>query len=87
MRRTMTASVLNDYLSSVHATLMLCRAHADLFDLSVEEAQDAAYRIMLSMVQMEELREEILAPPAGGRVIPFPVRRPAFPWVRARPAG
>lgn len=78
MRRTMTASVLNDYLSSAHATLMLCRAHGDLFELNPEEAQDAAYRIMLSVVQLEELRDEILkVPSAGGTVIPFPGRRSA----------
>lgn len=88
MRRIMTASVLNDYLSSTHATLMLCRAHGDLFDLSPEEAKDAAYRIMLSMVQLEELRDEILyGPLTDNTVVPFPGRLPAVPSVCVQPAG
>ena len=59
MRRTMTASMLNDYLSSAHTTLLLCRAHADRFALTSEEARDAAYRIHLSIVELEELQADL----------------------------
>ena len=59
MRRTMTASMLNDYLSSAHTTLLLCRAHADRFALTSEEVKDAAYRIHLSIVELEELQADL----------------------------
>ena len=59
MRRTMTASMLNDYLSSAHTTLLLCRAHADRFALTGEEARDAAYRIHLSIVELQELQADL----------------------------
>ena len=65
MRRTMTASMLNDYLSSAHTTLLLCRAHADRFALTSEEARDAAYRIHLSIVELEELQADLESRPAA----------------------
>ena len=65
MRRTMTASMLNDYLSSAHTTLLLCRAHADRFALTSEEAKDAAYRIHLSIVELEELQADLESRPAA----------------------
>ena len=68
MRRTMTASMLNDYLSSAHTTLLLCRAHADRFALTSEEAKDAAYRIHLSIVELQELQADL----ESGVTAPFP---------------
>lgn len=59
MRRTMNATMLQDYLSSAHRTLLLCRAHADAFALTGEEAQDAAHRISLSIAELEDLHEDI----------------------------
>ena len=71
MRRTMTASMLNDYLLSAHATLLLCRAHADRFALTSEEATDAAYRIHLSIVELEELRTDLECRPAASSTSPL----------------
>lgn len=65
MRRTMTASMLNDYLSSAHTTLLLCRAHADRFALTSEEARYAAYRIHLSIVELQELQADLDSRPAA----------------------
>ena len=59
MRRKMTASMLHDYLSSAHTTLMLCKAHAEEFLLSNEEAQDAAFQITLSIAELEDLQVAI----------------------------
>ena len=59
MRRKMTASMLHDYLSSAHTTLMLCKAHAEEFALSSEEAQDAAFQITLSIAELEDLQAAI----------------------------
>jgi hypothetical protein len=59
----MTASMLNDYLSSAHTTLLLCRAHADRFALTSEEAGDAAYRIHLSIVELQELQADLESRP------------------------
>ncbi|GHG31255.1 hypothetical protein [Paracoccus aerius] len=59
MRRTMTATTLQDYLSSAHTTLLLCRAHADRFALTNEEAQDVAQRIALSIAELEDLYQDI----------------------------
>lgn len=59
MRRTMTAATLQDYLSSAHTTLLLCRAHADRFLLTNEEAQDVAQRIALSIAELEDLYQDI----------------------------
>ena len=62
------------------------QAVKDRFDLSPEEAQDAAYRIMLSMVQLEELRDEILyGPITENTMIPLPGRPPVFPSVCVQP--
>jgi hypothetical protein len=71
MRRTMTASMLNDYLSSAHTTLLLCRAHADHFALTSEEAKDAAYRIHLSIVELEELQADLECRPAASSTNPL----------------
>ena len=71
MRRTMTASMLNDYLSSAHTTLLLCRAHADRFALTSEEARDAAYRIHLSIVELEELQADLECRPAASSTNPL----------------
>ena len=71
MRRTMTASMLNDYLSSAHTTLLLCRAHADRFALTSEEAKDAAYRIHLSIVELEELQADLESRPAVSSTNPL----------------
>ena len=65
MRRTMTASMLNDYLSSAHTTILLCRAHADCFALTSEEARDASYRIHLSIVELQELQADLESRPAA----------------------
>lgn len=59
MRRTMTATTLRDYLSSAHTTLLLCRAHADQFALTNEEAQDVSQRISLSIAELEDLHQDI----------------------------
>lgn len=59
MRRTMTATMLQDYLSSAHTALLLCRAHADQFELTSEEASDAAHRISLSIAELEDLQHDI----------------------------
>lgn len=59
MRRTMNATMLQDYLSSAHTVLLLCRAHADQFELTSEEARDAAHRISLSIAELEDLQQDI----------------------------
>lgn len=59
MHRRMTSDVLKDYLSSAHTIIMLCRAHADMFDLSMEQAEDAAYLITLSIIELEELQIDL----------------------------
>ena len=59
MRRTMTATMLRDYLASAHTTLLLCRAHADQFALTREEAQYVSQRISLSMAELEDLHQDI----------------------------
>jgi hypothetical protein len=59
MRRIMTATTLQDYLSSAHTTLLLCRAHADRFALTHAEAQDVAQCIALSIAELEDLYQDI----------------------------
>lgn len=59
MRRKMTAATLDDYLSSAHTTLMLCRAHADEFVLSNEEAKDVSFKIALSIAELNDLQADI----------------------------
>jgi hypothetical protein len=79
MRRTMTAEVLQDYLSSAHMTVMLCRAHADFFHLDPEEVADAGWRIELHIAELENLRAELSAnnmkPVAnlGSNIIALPI--------------
>ena len=78
MRPTMTAETLHDYLSSAHATVMLCRAHADLFDLDPEQVTDAHWRIELHIVELEGLREDLATknaapvPALDNRIVKFP---------------
>ena len=71
MRRTMTASMLYDYLSSAHTTLLLCRAHADRFALTSEEAMDAAHRIHLSIVELQELQADLECRPVASSTNPL----------------
>lgn len=59
MRRTMTAHTLKEYLSSAHTPVMLCRAHADNFDLSSEDILDAEWQIDFHITELEALRAEI----------------------------
>ena len=61
MRRTMTAALLKDYLTSAHVAIMLCRAHADDFRLSHEDIQDADLQIDLHIAELEALRANIIA--------------------------
>ncbi|VDS07033.1 hypothetical protein PARHAE_00204 [Paracoccus haematequi] len=59
MRRTMTADTLHDYLSSAHMTVMLCRAHAEQYDLSAEQIADAKWRIELHIAELEGLSKDL----------------------------
>ena len=59
MRRTITATMLRDYLASAHTTLLLCRAHSDRFSLTKEEAEEVSHRISLSMAELEDLHQDI----------------------------
>lgn len=59
MRRTMTAALLKDYLTSAHVTVMLCRAHADNFMLTHEDIQEADLQIDLHIAELETLRADI----------------------------
>ena len=57
--RTINAETLNDYLSSAHMTIMLCRAHAESFSLDPEEVADASWRIELHIAELEGLRKDL----------------------------
>lgn len=59
MHRIMNAKTLTDYLASAHATVMLCRAHADNFALSTEEAADVHFQIAMHIADLETLCTDI----------------------------
>lgn len=59
MRRIMSAETLKDYLASAYTPVMLCRAHADRFNLTSEDILDAEWQIHLHIVELEDLRVQI----------------------------
>lgn len=71
MRRKMTADTLNDYLSSAHMTVMLCRAHADAFDLTAEEIADAQWRIELHIAELEGLSKDLALTKPAQAIMPI----------------
>ena len=75
MRRTMNAKTLNEYLTPAHTTIMLCRAHADNFVLSLEELNDAEWQIEMLMVELDELKSRmkagIIVPPRACNDVRF----------------
>lgn len=80
MRRTMNFDTLNEYLTAAHVTVMLCRAHADQFDLDQESSSDIEFRISQHISELEDLRHQVLtrnvsnrrvAPSGGGQILPM----------------
>lgn len=68
MRRVMSAGTLKDYLTSAHTSIMLCRAHADSFDLTTEDILDAEWQIDLYIAELEALRMQIRSNKTSARV-------------------
>ena len=59
MRRTINAQTLKQYLSSAQISIMLCRAHADNFALTLDDILDAEWQIDFHIAELEALREQI----------------------------
>jgi hypothetical protein len=87
MRRTMNFDTLNEYLTAAHVTVMLCRAHADQFDLDQESSSDIEFRISQHISELEDLRHQVLtrnvsnrraAPNGGGQVLQMPRNQADF---------
>lgn len=61
MRRTMNVDTLKSYLSSTHSMIVMCRAHANVYELSAAQVDDIAYMITLSIVELEDLYDGLQA--------------------------
>lgn len=80
MRRTMTAQILKECLSSAHTPVMLCRAHADDFALSSEDILDAEWQINFHITELEVLRAEIRSRTLAPCQVGMMVRLAAAGW-------
>jgi hypothetical protein len=61
MRRTMNFETLQAYISNAQATLMLCKAHADYFDLNSQELEETSYRIDCQIDELMTLKEDLVS--------------------------